>query len=168
MAGIVTGSLGIVVTVAMAPVGAIGTGFRLEGRFGCGHVTTQTAEHFRQHVVGLEKQTAAVCGGQDLHGDMSVAQVVGGPGEEERRIGCCLDQGLRSGDDLDHQRALLGGQTVTALEVVSTLQEYSRFPPGSERHLDSTAFALVVGEENGIGRRGVGPSIENQHAQKRK
>ena len=119
-------------------------------------------------MVGLEAQLAAVIGRQDLHRHMAVAEVVGRAGEEQRAVGDGLDQLFRRGEDFDNGRAIFGRQLVAAVQVVAAFEEDAGFGAGSERHLQATALAFVVGQRHRVGGGGIGALVEDQHAQNRK
>jgi hypothetical protein len=165
VAGVVQpGVVGVVVFIAamMSAVTTVCPRFRLERRFAFADGAAETARHFGQNVVGLKAQSATAPLGQDLHRHMPVAEVVGGAGKEERRVGDDFNQFFRRGEDFDDGIAFFGQQSVAVVQVVAAFEEDAGIPPRGQSDFQAAAFAFVVDEGDGVGGWALGAAVEDQ------
>ena len=134
-----------IVVMVVATMRAISPRLGLERCFDFADDAAQPFDHLGQHVIALEAQDATAVRGQNLYRHMAIPQVIGRTGKQQGRIGDDLDQLFGRCDDFDHRSAILRKQPIAPMQVIAALQENTGLGARGERHLETAAFAFVVG-----------------------
>jgi len=97
---------------------SIGAALGFERRDERGDRQTQPRDHLRQHVIGEETQAI----GHQLHGDVSIAEVIGRLGDQKRIAADRLEQGLLGRNNLD-LAAIFDADALAVLEQAAAVDD---------------------------------------------
>ena len=103
---------------AVRVIVSIGAALGFERRDERSNRQTQPRNHLRQDVIGEEAQAI----GHQLHGDVSIAQVIGGLGDQKRVAADRLEQGLLGRNDLD-LAAIFDADALAVLEQAAAFDD---------------------------------------------